>query len=255
MSDLAGDQDVIDTTVVDVTAAPGPTTASVDSDPLVGRLAVVTGGSGAIGGRIAAMLAGAGARVCLVGRDVAKLRQAVSDADEPSQMLYLRCDLGSNSDIEELTEFIERFDRPVGVVVHAAHVAVAAGVVDGPVADLDEQYLVNVRGPYLLSQRLASSLRQSAGRVVFLTSSTDRPAVGDTQRASCDAAVVELARGLRAELAPDGVRVTTVHLPNTGRDAADGAPDAAQIARVVMDAVSAPPEVELSEMVIRGAIR
>lgn len=184
---------------------PGGHTAT---EALHGRLAVVTGGSGRLGRAIALRLAHAGARVCVIGRDLARLRATTDEAGRDAPMLYLQCDLGSAREIEGLGEFIERFDRPVDLLVHAAGVMVPGSVADGDAADVDEQYLVNVRGPMLVCQTFLPQLRQGHGEVVFV-----RPAAGpsvSTLVRVTSAGAAALAEGLAIEEAPHGVRVSSV---------------------------------------------
>jgi len=178
--------------------------------PLAGRLAVVTGGSGRVGRATALALADAGARVCVIGRDLGRLRETTEAAGQRAPMLYLQCDVGSVKEIEGLGEFIERFDRPIDVLVHAAGVSVSGTVDDGDATDLDEQYLVNVRGPLLVTQTFLPQLRQGPGHVVFLRPTVDRTTPTAVRIAS--AGVEALADGLAAEERDRGLRVSSVEL-------------------------------------------
>lgn len=177
--------------------------------PLVGRLAVVTGGSGRIGRAVAVRLAEAGARVCVIGRDLTRLRATTEQAGPLAPMLYLQCDLGSAGEVAGLGDFIDRFDRPIDLLVHAAGVSVAGSVGEGDVVDLDEQYLVNARGAFLVTQTFLPQLRQGGGHVVFVV-----PAAGDasasTTQAMATAATRALAEGLARDEGANGVRVSTV---------------------------------------------
>ena len=179
--------------------------------PLHGKVAVVTGGSSGIGREIALGLVEAGARVCIVGRDVARLRGTSHEAGVDAPLLYLQCDLGSASDIDSVADFIDRFDRPVDILVHSAGVQVAADVATGTVVDLDEQYLVNLRGPYLLSQKMLPQLQVAGGHIVFLNSVEGlRADAGSAQFAMTKHGLRGLADSLRGELAGTAVRVTSV---------------------------------------------
>lgn len=210
--------------------------------PLAGKVAVVSGGGDGVGRAIALALLEAGTRVCLLGNDPARLRETIEIAGRQAPALYLQCDLGSVAEIESAADFIGRFDRPVDVLVHAAAVRVPQGISDGSIADLDEQYLVNLRGPYALTQKLMGSLSAGPGHVFLL----DRPTVSearDVQHAAIMAGLRTLAEGIRGELADTGVRVTTVTL--------DAGTDDADVAQCVVNAAEMSPRVEVSDLRVR----
>jgi len=223
--------------------------------PLNGRIAVVTGGALGVGREVALGLARAGARVCVLGREIAQLRETVDLAGPEAAVLFLQCDVGSVSEIDGVVDFIERFDRPIDLLVHAEGVQVRGGVEHGSITDLDEQYLVNVRGPYLMTQRLLASLRSAHGHVVFVSASTS---VGDDvdfgQFAVTSHGVVALADTLRREVEAAGVRVTTIQPEAPTADPSTDSVVAltpADIARSVLHAVELPAEVEITDIRLR----
>jgi NAD(P)-dependent dehydrogenase (short-subunit alcohol dehydrogenase family) len=233
--------------------------AWLDDDPLrplVGKVAVVTGGGGPVGRAIALALLDAGARVCVLDRDVDDLRGTTAAAPPSAPILYLQCDLGSANDVAGAADFITRFDRPVDVLVHAADVHVAHGVGDGIVADLDEQYLVNLRGPYLVTQQLVERLREGPGHVVFINPGLDADGVEDTQYGMTRAGIGALATGIRRELDGSGVRVTTIHVGTVFERGASSSPVGGRVQEVdiadcVMGALEMPSRVEISELHLR----
>ena len=90
-----------------------------------GRIAVVTGGSGVLGGAMARGLLEAGARVCLLARDEAKLAAAVgklrsSAPDDPGRVFGISADVTDsdslNAAARRLTEHWGRLD----ILVNAA---------------------------------------------------------------------------------------------------------------------------------------
>jgi len=222
----------------DADAAGHPVSAGL----LAGKVAVVSGGGDGVGRAIALALLDAGARVCLLGNDTARLRETIEIAGRRAPALYLQCDLGSVAEIESAADFIGRFDRPVDLLIHAAAVRVHQGISEGSIADLDEQYLVNLRGPYALTQKLMGSLSAGPGHVFLL----DRPShteARDVQHAAIMAGLRTLAEGIRLELADTGVRVTTVTL-EAGTDDSD-------VAQCVVNAAEMPPRVEVSDLRVR----
>ena len=193
-----------------------------ESPALGGRVLVITGGASRIGRATALAAVRAGARVCVVDRDLEGLRATVALAGPAAPILYLQCDAGNVAEVESAVDFIERFDRPVDGLVHAAWLQVDGAVATGAVADLDEQYLVNLRGPYLISQLLLTHLVRSRGSVVFVDPPlSDAPGGERAQAAVGRAALHALANALREEIGAEGVTVTTVASSgDSGRSAA-----------------------------------
>ncbi|MHB1137956.1 MAG: SDR family NAD(P)-dependent oxidoreductase [Microthrixaceae bacterium] len=228
------------------TAAAPPAAPSDPRRPLAGRLAVVTGGSGLLGAAMAAELGLRGADICLVGHDADELRRTIDGFDPQVRSLMLRCDLATESEVRDAVAFVERIDRPVDLLVHAAGLQAPATIASGTVEALDEHYLLNVRGPYLLTQRLLGPLTQASGQVVFFTASeTDQDAGGDAHHHISQAGVQALAAELRSEAARLGIRVLTVDaVARTWADVSSaegpgGRPVVAALAASVVDTLTA----------------
>jgi short-subunit dehydrogenase len=180
-----------------------------------GRLAVITGASGLLGSALASGLIARGASVCLIGRDLESLRATRQEFGPGAGTALLRCDLASAEDVASASDFIDRIGRPVDLLVHAAGLFTPSSIATGAVADLDEHYLLDVRGPYLLTKRLMPSLAEAEGRVVFfagLADSTPAPRehARDVHRDVTLAGLRSFATALRDESTPRGVRVLTV---------------------------------------------
>ena len=236
---------------VDAEAQTGPAAPG----PLHGRVAVVTGGANGVGREVALGLARSGARVCVLGRELAHLRETVELAGPEAAILFLQCDVGSLSEIEGVVDFIERFDRPVDILVHAEGVQVRGGIEHGSVNDLDEQYLVNVRGPYLMSQRLLAQLRAGRGHVVFVNPApSSEGAIDFGQFAVTTDSVRSLADTLRREVQTSGVRVTSIRPEAPTTDVAAETVVALSphdIADSVLHAVQVPGQVEITDITLR----
>jgi NAD(P)-dependent dehydrogenase (short-subunit alcohol dehydrogenase family) len=234
-------------------AGPTPTPAGP-----AGRLAVVTGAAGLLGSAIVAELSARGAMVCLMGLDLPALLETVDRLGPGARTAVLQCDLAISEDVVSAVEFVERLDRPVDLVVHAAGLQAPARIEDGPVESLDEHYLLNVRGPYLLSQRLLPLLRDGAAQCVFFAAA-DAPGArpGDSHHVITQAAGRALADELRSEAARRGIRVVTVVAddePGSDRGAVDADRFAASLATNVVDALSS-PDLDVTELQVRGVAR
>lgn len=220
---------------------PGP-----DPDPL----AVVTGAGGLLGACTAVELAARGWPVALVGREPAALAEAtgsVRDAVPGARVVGLRCDLAESDEVADAVAFVERLDRPVGMVVHAAGLHGVSSVLAAGAEDLDEHYLVDVRGPYVLTQGLVPLMGPRSRCVVLAgsPSATRR----DAHQAITSAALVAFAAELRTELARRGVGVLTVRTD----DPADGAGAVRALAAVVVDAATA-EHLDVTELRVRPGV-
>jgi NAD(P)-dependent dehydrogenase (short-subunit alcohol dehydrogenase family) len=181
-----------------------------------GRIAVVTGASGGIGRSIALALSREGAHICAVGRNQAALRETVSEAQQFSDVSSFQVDLTADGDIQPLLNHLEEAGR-LDILIHCAGVIYPNLMEDAHIEDFDLQYAINVRAPYLLTQRLLHLLTIGRGQVVFINSSVGltakRPEIG--QYAATKHALKAIADSLREEVNPKGIRVLSVYLGRT----------------------------------------
>src|SRR3989442_14785217 len=85
---------------------------------LDGRVAVVAGGSGGIGVRTCAALAGVGERVAVIGRSAERLEEArAAIAGAGSEALVIAGDMASKEDADApIAQALSRFGRVDGLV-------------------------------------------------------------------------------------------------------------------------------------------
>lgn len=129
-----------------------------------GKLALVTGAAGGLGGAVAAGLAREGARVVVVGRSTGSPEQAMAGIRRlvPGARLEpLACDLSEQSSIRAASaDFLSRHDR-LDVLVNAAGVFRKERQVtsDG----LELTFATNVMAYFLLTNLLLDALTAAAG--------------------------------------------------------------------------------------------
>jgi len=234
---------------------------------LSGQFAVVTGASGAIGAAIAAGLVKAGVRVCAIGRNrehLERLGQSASMLE--GSIVPLVGDLEDESGLHSICAGVHALSADVHLLVHAAGRIYTGNVQDAPIAHLDEQYRLNVRAPYALTQALLPSLRRTAGQVVFVNSTVGTAVVrgGIAQYAASKHALKAIADSLRFEVNADGMRVLTVFPSNTASSmyqrlcASEGKPykpeqlmQPEDIASTVIAALSLPRSAEVTDIQMR----
>lgn len=177
------------------------------------RLAVVTGASRGIGRAIALELAGCGIGVWLIARHLESLEETAATAQRAGgQAWSWALDLRDDAQVGRFGERLRSECDGLDILIHSAGIHYRGAVADAPVAELDEQYRVNVRGPYVLTQRLLPLLRARRGQIVFVNSSVGlRARAGVGAYAATKHALRGLADAVREELNGDGVRVLSVY--------------------------------------------
>lgn len=184
---------------------------------LANQMAIVSGASSGIGRAIALGLAREGTSLCLLGRDKERLLGTARTAttSSPKVTLY-QVDLSSEQDLSCLMQRLEQEAEYVDVLVHAAGDIVVGDMNSSTIDDFDRQYKINLRAPYLLTQKLLPRVRARRGQVVFINSSMGvhaRANVG--QYAATKHALKAVADSLRDEANPDGVRVLSIFAGRT----------------------------------------
>ena len=189
------------------------------SQPLAERVGVVTGASRGIGAATAGALAEAGMAVVLGARrapDLMAVRDRVRQAGGRAEAIVT--DLRDPDQVTALVDgAVERFGRLDALVNNAAvgHLrTIAEGRLDEWRAVLD----TNLLGTLVACRAaLGHMLPRGRGDIVMMGSAAAAepwPYLG--AYAASKAAIVALARSLRAEVAARGVRVMTVEIHNVG---------------------------------------
>lgn len=169
---------------------------------MTGQVAVVAGGSGAIGAAIANRLREAGARVYSLD---------VKSGTGVSGVMSMTCQL---ADPAEVRDAIGRIDAEAGridIVVHAAGVVRDARV--WKISDDDWRAVMgtNLDSAFYLLRAATPMLRRAGGAVVFISSiNGERGKIGQAAYAASKAGMNALARTAARELGVFGIRVNVV---------------------------------------------
>jgi NADP-dependent 3-hydroxy acid dehydrogenase YdfG len=237
---------------------------------LGGRVAVVSGATSDVGRAVCRRLAAAGTQLCLLGRELNGLEAlAASLRGVGGSAFPYPVDLASDAAIEAAASRLTRERGRVHVLLHSAGIFEMGRHEAAALCDLDRQYAANVRGPYLLTQKLLPHLRAGHGQVVFLNSTVGLEARAEVgQYAATQHALRAIADALRAEVNPDGVRVLSVYLGRTAtaRQARiferEGRPYAPElliqpddVAEIVLATLQLPPTAEVTEIRMRPLVK
>jgi NAD(P)-dependent dehydrogenase (short-subunit alcohol dehydrogenase family) len=180
---------------------------------LAGCTVLVTGGSRGLGFLIARELLGAGARVAICGRDPDTLERARQQLDAPdARLLAVSCDVSAREDVEDMVARVTAHFGPIDALINNAGTIVVGPVDSLDVEDFRHAMDVNFWGPlYAILGVLPQMRRRGSGRIVNVTSVGGKLSVPHLLPYSASKfALVGLSEGLRAELAGDGIQVSTI---------------------------------------------
>lgn len=190
----------------------------LDMFKLNGKVALITGGGRGIGRYIAEGFAEAGADLILTSRKLKTLETAAGELAKAYnvQVLPLACDVAKEEDVDRMLQAVKgRFPR-IDILVNNAGATWGAPTLDFPLARWDQLFNVNVRGVWLLTQKVARMMKdQGGGNIINISSvmafrgseEALHPAVPYN---STKAAINLLTMNLAVKLAPYKIRVNAI---------------------------------------------
>lgn len=178
---------------------------------LAGKVVLITGGNGGIGAATARALLDREARVVIA--DIAPTTPERAVDLHRTNALGVVADVRDRASLEAaVAQAVERFGRLDVVIANAGLLARAATLRNTPTADVEATLAVNVTG---VTNTVAAALPQviaAQGQVVLISSVfAFLNGMGTIPYAMSKAAVEQLGRGLRVELADHGVSVLTAY--------------------------------------------
>jgi NAD(P)-dependent dehydrogenase (short-subunit alcohol dehydrogenase family) len=179
---------------------------------LRGKIAIVTGAGRGIGNAIASGFLRAGATVVLADIDAERLRAATQALrDENLDAHSVLCDLSRPDQIESLAnQFRGQFSR-LDVLVNNAGITISHALVDYPLEDWERTINVNLRGPFLLVQRLVGQMRERGGSVINITSlNAELGFPANPAYVAAKGGLKQLTKSMALDLGPSGIRVNNI---------------------------------------------
>lgn len=185
-----------------------------DSQPLTGQHALITGGSRGIGAAISNILAGMGASITLLARDVGALKQQSDhlQAEFEAKVFYASADMTSEADIVDSFAQSVKANGEIDILINNAGIGKSA-----PFHKMDLDFWnatldLNLTGTFLCTKQVYEGMRQRGyGRIVNIASTVGLRGYPYIAAYSASKhAVIGLTRSLALEAAKKGVTVNAI---------------------------------------------
>ena len=180
---------------------------------LTGRIALVTGASRGLGKAMALSLAGAGARVALVARDVTELNAVAEEARRSgAQAEVFRADISDEPQVRQLERDVLAKLGPVDILLNNAGIAVRKLCVDLTLSDWMNVLNTNLTSAFLLCRSFVPHMQgRGYGRIINIASIMGHISVPmRTAYSSSKAGLLGFTRALALELATDNITVVSI---------------------------------------------
>ena len=178
-----------------------------------GRTALITGASKGIGAEICEVFAEAGADIVAVARDLPGLEQTCSAVESHGRnCIVIEADLGDPKGPARAAEDALAHWPTIDILVNCAGIARIAPALELTAESWDATMNVNVRAPFLLSQKLAPPMiAQRWGKIINVSSQTGIVALDDhAAYATSKGALNALTKSLCAEWARFNIQVNAI---------------------------------------------
>jgi dihydroanticapsin dehydrogenase len=182
-------------------------------DRLEGKVALITGGAGAIGQATARRFASEGATVVVADREASRAEDvAAALRDTGAEAMGIAVDVTSESSVQALVDRATDTYSRIDILFTCAGILVSGTVIETSLADWQRTLDVNLTGPFLASKHvLPVMIANGGGSIVHMSSTAGL--VGETSIAAYCASkggVLMLARQMALDYARQGVRVNVI---------------------------------------------
>ncbi|HEX2910590.1 MAG TPA: SDR family NAD(P)-dependent oxidoreductase [Chloroflexia bacterium] len=183
-----------------------------DTD-LRGQVALITGGTRGLGFLLAREFAREGCKLVICARDEAELARVKPEMEGwGAEVLTIQCDVSDKAQVDSMIEQANgRFGR-VDILVNNAGVIMVGPYHEMKLADYEQAMGIMYWGVVYTTQAVLPQMRQRhSGRIVNITSVGGKvPVPHLLPYVSAKFAATAYSDGLRAEIAGEGISVTTI---------------------------------------------
>ena len=227
-------------------------------------VAIVTGGSGAIGRAIASRLASTGRQVVITGRSMDKLQAAadqLQSAAAGGRIIPIACDVTDEQSVEGMFAAVANDHGPCSLLVNSAGI-----MKGGPTETLSAQVFsevlsVNVVGPFICAREAFKQMMQhGGGRIINIGSiASESPRPDSAPYTTSKFAISGLTRSLALDGRQHNIAVGAIHPGNVlsdllsadeiaRREQTEGFITADDVAACVMTMVDLPASASVLEL-------
>lgn len=139
---------------------------------LEGKVAIVTGGAGALGETICEGLAAYGADIVVTGRTLQTLEEAVKKIEKYGRRaIAVTCDVTKEEQVEALVERVKAEFGKIDILFTVAGIAKRYPAEDFPIEEFDQVMKINVSGTFLTCKHVGRVMKeQGYGKIVTISS-------------------------------------------------------------------------------------
>jgi len=184
---------------------------------LIGKNAIITGGARGLGLEIARQLVVKGANVAIVARDASEIARALADLRERRDSASVEvighvCDLQDGAAIDSMLAAVRRNLGPIDVLVNNAGMIQVGPLDTMTYSDFQQAMQLHCFAPLRTMLGVRADMRaRGAGRIVNIASIGGIVSVPHLLPYSTSKfALMGLSQGMSAELAADGIVVSTI---------------------------------------------
>lgn len=177
------------------------------------KLAVITGGSRGLGRAMALALSSAGARVALVARDEAKLREVQREIEgNGGRAAFYTADVMSERDVHRVESAITSDLGKANILINNAGINIRKNLIDFSLEEFRSVVDSSLTSTFLMCRAFVPHMKGSGyGRILNLTSIMSHVSLpGRSAYSSAKTALLGLTRALALELAGDGITVNGI---------------------------------------------
>jgi len=180
---------------------------------LTGRVVLITGASKGLGKAMALTLAGAGAQLALVSRNLDQLQdtaKAVRAAGGAADTF--RADVTDEQQVLQLQKDVISHFGKLQVLINNAGINIRKSVTDFTLAEWNQVMDTNLTGVFLMCRAFVPHMKgQGFGRIINMTSIMSHVAIaGRTAYAASKTGLLGFTRALALELAPEKITVNGI---------------------------------------------
>ena len=184
------------------------------SGTLHGKVALITGASKGLGKAMALALAGSGAKIALVSRDVELLNEVAAEVrTNGGEAQVFQTDVTREDQVMQLEkDFTAALGNHVHILINNAGINIRKSITEFTLEEWNRVMDTNVTSVFLMCRAFVPHMKGNGyGRILNMTSIMSWVSMPGRTAYSCSkSALLGVTRSLALELAPDGITVNGI---------------------------------------------